>query len=345
MALRTGFLAFVEHTGVDAHTARSAGLTEGFRLFAAAEELGYDTGWVRVRHLEPYLSAPLPFLAAVGQRTERLLLGTGVVPIRYENPARLAEEAATTDLLTGGRLQLGLSAGYSFAEGLFGPVFGRTELPFDEEVEQRLRRFLDAVRGTPLGVADARHPHAAEGTPLTAQPLSPTLPDRISYGAGRLATAARTGSLGLGLQLSTLNSEITELSFEDYQARQIATYREARRAVDGADGSVTVGRMILPILRLSDREDYAFLLDRDAQRQRDNGAPGAPPLHFGRVHAGDPDEIVAALTADAALQAADELVVVLPFDHRPEVAQRIVETVARTVLPGLHEALRAAPAA
>lgn len=332
MSRRLGFLAFVEHSGVTG--ARSAGLAEGFRLFARAEELGYDAGWVRTRHLEAYLSAPLPFLAAVAQRTERLRLGTSVVPIRYENPVRLAEEAATTDLLTEGRLELGLSSGYPHGEALFGPVFGEIDRPFADEVDARLRQFLDAVRGTPLAVADAAAAAsniAPEGTPLTAQPLSPTLPSRISYGAGRLATAVRTGELGLGLQLSTLSTQITDLTFEQAQAQQIAAYREAHRAATGNDGYASVGRMILPILRPSDREDYAFLIERSERRQRAHGtpgAPGAPPLHFGVVHAGSPEEIQAALAADAAVQAADELVVVLPFGHDPRISTRIVETVA-----------------
>ena len=341
--LRTGFLAFVEHTGV--HASRSDGLQEGLRLFVAAEELGYDSGWVRVRHLENYLSAPLPFLAVVGQRTERIGLGTGVVPVRYENPVRLAEDAATTDLLTGGRLHLGLSSGYGSAENLYGPVYEPTELSFADEVDRRLRRFLDAVRGGTLTIADGSTPHAVAGTPLTAQPLSPGLPGRVSYGAGSHSSAIRTGTLGIGMQLSTLSGATGELSFEDYQAGQIAAYQDTHRAATGTDGQVTVSRMILPILRSGDRDDYAHLVERDAQRQRDNGTPGAPPMNFGRVHFGDPDAIVAALAADAAVCRADELVVALPFDHRPEVSQRIIETVARTVLPGLQEALSAAPTA
>lgn len=331
--LRTGFLAFVEHTGVDG--TRSEGLEEGFRLFERAERLGYDVGWVRTRHLEPYLSAPLPFLAALGQRTDRIAFGTSVVPIRYENPVRLAEEAATTDLLTNGRLHLGLSAGYAHGETLFGPVFGRTERAFDDEVGLRLRSFLAAVRGETLAVTETDSPLAPAGTALTAQPLSPTLPERLSYDAGRLATGVRTGSLGLGLQLSTLSTEITDLSFEEYQAKLIAEYRAAHRAATGRDGTVSVGRMILPLLRESDHEDYAFLLERDRQRQAAHGTPEAPPLHFGIVHSGSPEQIVASLTADVALAAADELVVVLPFGHAPAVSRRIIDTVAETVLPAL----------
>lgn len=334
--LRVGFLAFVEHSGVTG--TRSEGLAEGFRLFEHAEGLGYDAGWVRTRHLEPYLSAPLPFLAALAQRTSRLALGTSVIPLRFEHPVRLAEEAATTDLLAGGRLHLGLSAGYAASEPTFAPAYGGLSDPhgsYDEEVEARLQRFLEAVRGAVLTVPQQDSPLAPAGTPLTALPLSPTLPERISYGAGRISTAVRTGRNGLGLQLSTLATEVTELSFEDYQARQIAAYREAHRAATGREGWVSVGRMILPLLRESDHADYAFLLERDARRQRDHGTPGAPPLHFGIVHKGSPEQIVASLAADTAVRGADELVVVLPFGHAPAVSHRILETVAQTVLPVL----------
>lgn len=344
--MRTGFLAFVEHTGVTG--SRSDGLDEGLRMFTRAEELGYDAGWVRVRHLEPFLSAPLPFLTAAGQRTERISLGTSIIPMRYEQPVRLAEEAATTDLLVGGRLHLGLSAGYAHGEGLFSEVFGRpglvdgAERTFDDEVDHRLRRFLDAVRGGVLTHADATTgligqgtEIAPEGTPLTAQPLSPGLANRLSYGAGRRKTAVRTGSLGLGLQLSTLNGEVTDLSFEQYQAAQIADYREAHRAAAGTDGYAGVGRMILPLLTDADRDDFAYLIERSDKRQALYGTPDQPPVHFGVVLAGSPDEITAALNADAGVQAADELTIVLPFGHAPAVSYRMLETVSKEILPGL----------
>jgi alkanesulfonate monooxygenase SsuD/methylene tetrahydromethanopterin reductase-like flavin-dependent oxidoreductase (luciferase family) len=64
-----------------------------------------------------------------------------------KNPVRLAEEAATTDLLRSGRLHLGLSAGYADGEALFGPVLCGPDRAFDAEVDLRRRRFLAAVRG------------------------------------------------------------------------------------------------------------------------------------------------------------------------------------------------------
>ncbi|MBC8090427.1 MAG: hypothetical protein H7Y15_00445 [Pseudonocardia sp.] len=202
-------------------------------------------------------------------------------------------------------------------------------------MDRRLRHFLDAVRGATLTVADGSTPHASAGTPLIAQPQSPGLLARLSYGAGGQSSAMRTGTLGIGLPLSTLSNATGGLSFEDFQAGQVDAYRAAHRSATGTGGQGHGVAHDPPDPAAVGPRRLRHLLERDAQRRRDNGTPGAPPMHFGRVYAGDPDEIVAGLAADTALRAADEVVVALPFDHRPEVSQRIVGTVARTVLPGL----------
>ena len=87
-APRFGFVTQVEHTPGPSTGpgAASGGLADGIALFVAAEELGYDVGYVRVRHLQDALSSPLLFLAALGQHTRRIQLGTAVIPLRFENP-------------------------------------------------------------------------------------------------------------------------------------------------------------------------------------------------------------------------------------------------------------------
>ncbi|MGV9932570.1 LLM class F420-dependent oxidoreductase [Streptomyces olivaceoviridis] len=78
-----------------------------------AEELGYDVILVP-DHLG--MVAPFPALVAAAQATERPRLGTFVLNAGFWNPALLAREVATTDALTGGRLELGLGTGYVQAE-------------------------------------------------------------------------------------------------------------------------------------------------------------------------------------------------------------------------------------
>ena len=77
----------------------------------AAEEAGVDGAYFRVHHFARQQSSPFPLLAAIAARTGRIEIGTGVVDMRYENPLYMAEEAAAMVLISGGRLQLGISRG------------------------------------------------------------------------------------------------------------------------------------------------------------------------------------------------------------------------------------------
>src|SRR5207302_5774884 len=109
---KIGFLSFGawHPTGGMTNSAGEA-LRQTVELAVAAEELGIDGAFVRVHHFSRHLSAPFPLLSAIGVRTSRIEIGTGVIDMRYENPLYMAEEAAVADLLAGGRLQLGVSRG------------------------------------------------------------------------------------------------------------------------------------------------------------------------------------------------------------------------------------------
>ena len=104
-----------------------------------ADRLGYDHAWVVEHHfLEEYshCSAPEVFLGAATQRTRRIRLGHGVVQLPTNNPIRVAERVATLDLLSGGRVELGLGEGQ-------GPV----ELhPFGARVREKREVWEEAVR-------------------------------------------------------------------------------------------------------------------------------------------------------------------------------------------------------
>lgn len=68
-----------------------SGLEKTLQLLEYGEALGFESAWVRQRHLEPGISSATAFLAAATQRTSRIQLGTAVIPIGYESPYRLAE--------------------------------------------------------------------------------------------------------------------------------------------------------------------------------------------------------------------------------------------------------------
>src|ERR1700761_3753768 len=75
------------------------------------ERLGFDSVWLRHRHLQFGISSPVAMLAAAAQRTSRIEMGTAVIPLGWENPLRLAEDLSTVDVLSGGRLNPGVSVG------------------------------------------------------------------------------------------------------------------------------------------------------------------------------------------------------------------------------------------
>ena len=104
----------------------------------AAEDLGFDSVWLAEHHFSSYGYCPYPLLLAVkiGERTKRVRVGTAVVVLPLHHPLQLAEEIAMTDVLTDGRLDIGIGRGYQPYEfvrvGL--DISNNTEM-YDESVE------------------------------------------------------------------------------------------------------------------------------------------------------------------------------------------------------------------
>lgn len=104
------------------HYARSLELCE------EADRRGAAGVWFTEHHLfeDGYLPSPLTFAAAAAARTRQVRIGTAVVLPNLHKPAKLAEDAAVVDLISGGRLELGMGAGYRVPEyRLFDAEFGR----------------------------------------------------------------------------------------------------------------------------------------------------------------------------------------------------------------------------
>lgn len=94
-------------------------------LAVEAEERGFTSFWLAQHqrgHLAGLLPSPLVLLAAIAERTSTIRLGTALVAAACEDPRRLAEDAAVVDVLSGGRLELGLGAG---ADAETSRAFGR----------------------------------------------------------------------------------------------------------------------------------------------------------------------------------------------------------------------------
>src|SRR6188768_3107790 len=110
---KIGFLSFGHWSASPYSQVRTASdaLLQTIELAVAAEELGADGAYVRVHHFARQLGSPFPLLAAIGARTRTIEIGTAVIDMRYENPLYMAEDAGAADLISGGRLQLGISRG------------------------------------------------------------------------------------------------------------------------------------------------------------------------------------------------------------------------------------------
>ncbi|ROS75638.1 alkanesulfonate monooxygenase SsuD/methylene tetrahydromethanopterin reductase-like flavin-dependent oxidoreductase (luciferase family) [Curtobacterium sp. PhB130] len=335
-----GFLSFVPNHGGPAGAA--AALEDGLRLFETAERLGYGTGWVRGRHFEPFLTSPMTFFAAAAQRTSTIGFGTAVLGMRYEDPVRLAEDASTVDLLSGGRVQLGISTGIAGYGPILDPVFGGVERSFRDEAEARAARLLEVLDGEPLGTAGKGYESIPAGADLTLQPLSPALRNRVWWGGGSMGTALRTAEKGLLLHCSTLNTEDTGEPFAVAQAAQIDAYRARFAELHGADGrtpKVAVGRIVVPLLDDHDRAVHQEFLTGYASGMDDEGRPlsGTPPFRFSKVVSGEPAAIVDALRADPAVAATDELVITLPANGDAASHERILTVIAEQIAPHLND--------
>jgi alkanesulfonate monooxygenase SsuD/methylene tetrahydromethanopterin reductase-like flavin-dependent oxidoreductase (luciferase family) len=332
---RIGFLSFGHWQpvpGSQVRTARDA-LVQTVDLAVAAEELGVDGAYVRVHHFARQLASPFPLLAAMAARTSRIELGTGVIDMRYENPLYMAEEAAATDLLSDGRLQLGVSRG-SPETALRGsesfgyvPAEGSTD---GDMAREHTALFLSAISGAAVAQSDPRMTGGVSGR-LAVQPQSPGLRDRIWWGSGTRATAVWTAEQGLNLMSSTLLSEDTGVPFDELQAEQISRYRAAwADAGWEREPRVSVSRSVLPITSDLDRQYFGTETGEDQV-----GYLEGARSRFGKSYVGEPDRLAEELAKDAAVREADTLILTVPNMLGVDYNAHLLETIVAHVAPAI----------
>lgn len=328
---RLGFLTHLEND------ADSRTLYRRFvELFVAAEELGFDAGWVAQHHFEDGRSgpgagaSPLVFLAAVAERTSRIRLGTAVITVPLENPIRLAEDAATLDALSGGRVELGLGSGYDPA------VFAAFGVPFEarREITSRgLDLLARSYRGEPLNDRG-----------LLVQPQSPGLQKRIWQGIFSHEGARYAAAAGSNLLLNRAAYGY-EARTDHVQRPWAESFLEAWRAEPrnaGRSPRIGLSRLVYPA---EDRRTaIAHLREgviRFAERMVANGRfpPGLGiEDYLARVHAfyGHPEEIVAQLRDEQTLPiATDILCQVNPGVPSFDQTLRALERIATEIAPAM----------
>ena len=220
------------------------GLDETLDLFEESERIGFDGGWIRQRHLEHGVSSGAVFLAAAAQRTRTIELGTAVIPIGYENPFRLAEDLATADVLSHGRLQPGFSAGTPPHAELIGHLVHDTDWRRLDLSHHRVERLIEHLRGGYIGDPDTVIHSPGNVQRPRVQPHSPGLAERVWYGAASLPSVRWTGSAGVNLLLGNVTAAEGTTDFATAQVNQIAAFRAALPA--GRSPRIAIGRVILP---------------------------------------------------------------------------------------------------
>jgi alkanesulfonate monooxygenase SsuD/methylene tetrahydromethanopterin reductase-like flavin-dependent oxidoreductase (luciferase family) len=333
---RIGFLSFGHWQAAPwsrTRTAREA-LTQTIELAEAAEALGVDGAFVRVHHFARQLASPFPLLAGIGARTARIEIGTAVIDMRYENPLYMAEDAAAADLISGGRLQLGISRGSpepalngAHAFGYIPPE-GTTDADLARE---KTALFRAAIAGA--GVVQADPNMTGTTARLAIQPQSPGLEQRIWWGSGTRESARWAGEQGMNLMSSTLLLEDTGVPFDELQAEQIALFRQAwAEAGHPHEPRVSVSRSVIPIVTDEDRAYFSGRRDEDRDQL---GYLDGAFARFGRSYTGEPDVIAEELARDVAVQAADTLLLTVPNQLGVEYNARLLETIAREVAPAI----------
>jgi alkanesulfonate monooxygenase SsuD/methylene tetrahydromethanopterin reductase-like flavin-dependent oxidoreductase (luciferase family) len=186
---RLGFLTI----GLFDEADPAAGHRTTLEIIELGERLGFNSAWVRHRHLQYGISSPVAVLAAATQRTQRIELGTAVIPLGWENPLRLAEDLATVDVLSGGRLNPGVSTGPPMHfDDVKATLYPDTASAEDLSYE-RVARLLRLVSGQPASTFAGTE--GIEQFSSRVQPYSPGLRRRMWYGGASLASAHANGDL------------------------------------------------------------------------------------------------------------------------------------------------------
>ena len=335
---KIGFLSFGHWNPSSQSQARSASdvLLQSIDLAVAAEELGADGAYFRVHHFARQLASPFPLLAAVGARTSKIEIGTAVIDMRYENPLYMIEDAGSADLISRGRLQLGISRGspeqvidgwryfgYQPGEGQDDAAMGR----------RHAEVFLDLLAGKGFAQPNPRPMFPNPPGLLRLEPHSAGLRERIWWGAGSNATAVWAAKLGMNLQSSTLKNDETGEPFHVQQAKQIRAYRAAwKEAGHTREPRVSVSRSIFALV---DDRDRAYFGHEGEGQDQVGFIDASTRAIFGRSYAAEPDVLIEQLRQDEAIAEADTLLLTVPNQLGVDYNAHVIQAILAHIAPAL----------
>ncbi|MFC7262514.1 LLM class flavin-dependent oxidoreductase [Streptomyces lutosisoli] len=300
-------------------------------IIELGERLGFDSAWVRHRHLQYGISSPVAVLAAASQRTRRIELGTAVIPVGWENPLRLAEDLATVDILSAGRLNPGVSVGppmhYEQVKHALYPDTADAE-DFGYE---RVERLLDFVRGK--SATDFSGVEGFEVFSDRVQPHSPGLGRRMWYGGGSLRSAQWAGEHGMNFLTSSVVKAEESEDFAEVQLSHVRAFRAHHP--DGDRARVSQGLVVIPTDSASP-EQRAKYEEYARKRMPRTATPQGPArMMFAPDLVGTSDQIAERLYSHVAFREIDEVAFALPFTFDHDDYVQILTDIATGLGPAL----------
>ncbi len=308
------------------------GIEETLDVIVHAENLGFDSVWLRCRHLQPGISSPVAIMAAASQRTSRIELGTAVIPLGLENPFRLAEDLATVDILSGGRVNPGVSVGTPMMYDNFKTALYPETHELENFSKDRVVRLLQYLRGEP--VSEFEGTVGIEQFSRQVQPHSPGLAERVWYGGG-LSSAIWAGQQGINyLTSSVVSADGTDSrDFATIQGEQIDAYRANHPHPENS--RVSQGLVVIPTDSATPDQVRRYREYAASRLERTKTPQGARGMLFSPDYVGTSDELADQLFAHAGFQRADEIAFALPFTFDADDYTQIITDMAEHLGPKL----------
>jgi putative FMN-dependent luciferase-like monooxygenase len=331
MSIRLGFFTRVLDPAAPAERYRLA-----LEQIVHAERLGYDTAWVAQHHFhedEGGLPAPLVFLAQTASRTSRIRLGTGIITLPLELGLRVAEDTSVLDIISGGRLEVGVGPGGNLSAFA---AFARAPEDRHKLMSENLELMRTAWRGEALPGGDRLYPD------------NPGLADRVWQATFSVEGGARAGRDGDGVLLSRTQprpAERPDISVYEIQAPILDAYYA--NLPPGRAPRVLMSRSVFVADNRAEAMRWAAEGLRVARERRGLSGGTLPEwIEEANSHIGTPADVIESLAADRTLERATELAVqVHSIDPPHRLTLRSLELMATVVAPALGWAGAAAPAA
>lgn len=307
-------------------------------LIEQIDEIGFDSVWLSEHHFaeDGYCPSPLAVGAAIAARTKRVRIGTNIIVLPLHHPLRIAEDAATVDVISNGRFELGVGAGYREEE------FATFGVPLSDRVS-RMVESIDLIRrawSQPVIDHEGRHFTARQLT-VRPQPVQRPGPP-IWMGARAEVAVRRAGRIADGFIISRGREQVrwfrdaAEAAGRDPEQLRLATIRVVHVAESPAEALKAIAE---PLLYHENGYSNWFKASGHLEHERElTGFRGVEDLPLDRYVLGTPDEVVEKLQQLRDEYDFDELIL---WGRLPgldwEEAERSLCLLAEHVIPRLRD--------